>query len=176
MRHAAALAIILTSTALTSQPTAFRVQVAGHGRPMILIPGLSSSGDTWKGTVEHYKDRFTTHTVTLAGFAGVPAIEQRPLLAAVRDQLAAYIEANHLEKPIVVGTFWSLILQRPFGPTNYLLGKVLGQGVDIDFTNDRPWYFFSSWMRCLLRSLSVRMRASSTKATRSVISRCASMG
>ena len=97
MRHAAALAIILTSTALTSQPTAFRVQVAGHGRPMILIPGLSSSGDTWKSTVAHYQDRYTTHTVTLAGFSGVPAMDrgagapggnEAPLLATVREQLA----------------------------------------------------------------------------------------
>ena len=28
------------------EPRSFRVQVVGHGQPMILIPGLSSSGDT----------------------------------------------------------------------------------------------------------------------------------
>ena len=103
MRNALALAIILAASALASPSTAFRAQIAGHGRPMILIPGLSSSGDTWKGTVDRYKDRYTTHTVTLAGFAGVPAIDNRPLLATVRDQLAKYIEENKLEKPIVVG-------------------------------------------------------------------------
>ena len=95
---------LLTVAALgASQPAAFHAEVAGHGRPMILIPGLSSSGDTWKGTVQHFKDRYTTHTMTLAGFAGVPAIDNRPLLAAVREQLAAYIQSNHLDKPIVVG-------------------------------------------------------------------------
>ena len=95
---------LLTAAALAApQPTAFRAQVAGHGRPMILIPGLSSSGDTWKGTVDHFRDKYTTHTITLAGFAGVPAIDNRPLLAAVRDQLADYIKANRLDKPIVVG-------------------------------------------------------------------------
>ncbi|HEV3138941.1 MAG TPA: alpha/beta hydrolase [Vicinamibacterales bacterium] len=98
-----ASATFLIATVVVSQPTAFRVQVAGHGRPMILIPGLSSSGDTWQSTVEHYKDRFTCHTVTLAGFAGVPPTDGGPLLASVRDQLAAYIEAQRLEKPIVVG-------------------------------------------------------------------------
>jgi multiple sugar transport system permease protein len=45
--------------------------------------------------------------------------------------------------PIVVGTFWALILQRPFGPTNYLLGELLGHSINIDFTNDFPWYFVS---------------------------------
>src|SRR5438132_9076725 len=45
--------------------------------------------------------------------------------------------------PVIVGTFFSLILTRPFGPTNYLLGKLLGHTVNIDFTNDKPWYFFS---------------------------------
>ena len=69
----------------------------------VFIPGLSSSGDTWKGTVVRYQDRFTCHTITLAGFAGVPPTADRPLLAAVRDQLAQYIEAQHLDKPIVVG-------------------------------------------------------------------------
>jgi multiple sugar transport system permease protein len=43
--------------------------------------------------------------------------------------------------PVVVGSFFSLILTRPYGPTNYLLSKVLGHAINIDFTNDRPWYF-----------------------------------
>ena len=32
--------------------------------------------------------------------------------------------------PVIVGQFWSLLLQQPYGPTNYLLGKLLGQPVD----------------------------------------------
>jgi N-formylmaleamate deformylase len=103
MRIATALTTVLTAALAAFQPTAFRVAVAGHGRPMILIPGLSSSGETWTSTVAHYKDRFTTHTVTLAGFAGVPPIEGRPLLTTVRDQLVEYIEKNGIEKPIVMG-------------------------------------------------------------------------
>lgn len=45
--------------------------------------------------------------------------------------------------PVIVGTFFSLILTQPFGPTNYLLGKLLGHPVTIDFTNDSPWVYFS---------------------------------
>jgi len=45
--------------------------------------------------------------------------------------------------PVVVGTFFSLILTQPFGPTNYLLGQLLGHPVTIDFTNSTPWVYFS---------------------------------
>lgn len=83
-------------------PASFRVEVSGHGRPMILIPGFASSGDTWKTTVAHYRDRFECHVVTLAGFAGVPPIGT-PMLAAVRADLAAYISEKHLDHPVIVG-------------------------------------------------------------------------
>jgi pimeloyl-ACP methyl ester carboxylesterase len=69
---------------------------------MILIPGLSSSGDTWNTTVARYRDRFTCHVLTLAGFAGVPPIEQ-PLLSSVRTELVEYIRAHRLTRPILVG-------------------------------------------------------------------------
>jgi multiple sugar transport system permease protein len=45
--------------------------------------------------------------------------------------------------PVVVGTFFSLILTQPFGPTNYLLGQLLGHPVTIDFTNNSPWVYIS---------------------------------
>ena len=69
---------------------------------MILIPGLSSSGETWDTTVAHYKDRFECHVLTVAGFAGVPRIPA-PMLDKVRDGLAAYIRQKKLDHPVVVG-------------------------------------------------------------------------
>jgi len=45
--------------------------------------------------------------------------------------------------PVIVGGFFDLFLRRPFGPTNWLLGKLLGHPVAIDFTNDAYWPFFS---------------------------------
>jgi len=83
-------------------PHSFRVEVSGHGRPMILIPGLASSGDTWKTTVERYRDRFECHVLTLAGFAGVPPIDE-PVMTAVRAELATYIRDRHLDHPAIVG-------------------------------------------------------------------------
>src|SRR5215831_20847424 len=82
--------------------SSFTIKVSGHGAPMILIPGMASSGDTWKSTVAHFQNRYTCHVLTLAGFAGEPPI-QSPLLAAVREDLAAYIQQQHLQGPVIVG-------------------------------------------------------------------------
>jgi N-formylmaleamate deformylase len=95
-----ALSLALASAVAAQQP--FQVKVSGHGQPMILIPGLSSSGEAWDTTVARYKDRFECHVLTVAGFAGVPRVPA-PMLDRVRDGLAAYIRERHLAKPVIVG-------------------------------------------------------------------------
>jgi N-formylmaleamate deformylase len=100
------LSLLLMLPAAVSAQNAFQVKIAGHGQPMILIPGLASSGETWDSTVARYKDRYECHVLTVAGFAGVPRInstEGAPMLDTVRDQLAAYIRDKKLVKPIIIG-------------------------------------------------------------------------
>lgn len=80
----------------------FQVKVTGHGQPMILVPGLSSSGEVWETTVEHYKNQFECHVLTVAGFAGVPRVAA-PMLDNVRDGIADYIRQKHLDRPVIVG-------------------------------------------------------------------------
>ncbi len=80
----------------------FQVKVTGHGRPMILIPGLSSSGEVWDTTVARYQDRFECHVLTVAGFAGVPRVPA-PMLDRVRDGLADYIRKQKLDRPVIIG-------------------------------------------------------------------------
>lgn len=84
-------------------PTAFLVDVRGHGQPMILIPGFGSSGAVWDGVVAHYQARYECHVLTLSGFAGAPASGESKVMPLVREQLAAYVAARHLDKPVVVG-------------------------------------------------------------------------
>jgi pimeloyl-ACP methyl ester carboxylesterase len=84
------------------KPAAFTVKVTGSGRPMILIPGLGCGGNVWDGTVAHFKDRYECHVVTLAGFAGQPAIGE-PFLEQVRKGLVEYIGQKKLERPVIVG-------------------------------------------------------------------------
>jgi len=38
--------------------------------------------------------------------------------------------------PVIVGGFFDLVLRQPYGPTNWLLGRLLGHPVTINFTND----------------------------------------
>lgn len=84
--------------------TAFKVEIKGSGAPVILIPGLASSGEVWQDTAARMCVKHQCHILTLAGFAGVPAMGgEQHLLPAAEKQLAAYISANKLGKPIVIG-------------------------------------------------------------------------
>lgn len=106
---AAAVAVVvcgctgLTAATRPAAPTEpFRAVVTGHGRPMILIPGLASSGEVWDGVVAHAQATSECHVLTLAGFAGQPAISA-PFLTTERDAILGYIAAHHLDHPLIVG-------------------------------------------------------------------------
>jgi pimeloyl-ACP methyl ester carboxylesterase len=99
---AAAIVATAAAAATTSKTPSFHVEITGHGKPMILIPGFASSGKTWDGTVAHFKDRYECHVLTLAGFAGEPRIDA-PFLETVRNDLASYIREHNLTKPVIVG-------------------------------------------------------------------------
>ena len=45
--------------------------------------------------------------------------------------------------PVIVGQAWTLLLQRPFGPTNYLLGLLAGREVAIGCLTESPWLYIS---------------------------------
>lgn len=86
------------------------IQTQGSGRPVLMIPGLNSSADTWAETCQALQaDGIQCHLVQLPGFAGLPARAQakadeaEPFLPTMRDLLLAYIEAEGLEQPAVIG-------------------------------------------------------------------------
>ncbi|MDX5419410.1 MAG: alpha/beta hydrolase [Hymenobacteraceae bacterium] len=85
------------------QPSSFKVEVTGKGKPMILIPGLTCSGEVWNETVARYKNDYQCHVLTLAGFAGQPAVQADKFLETVRNELAVYIRQQKLNKPLVIG-------------------------------------------------------------------------
>ena len=100
-----ALAAALAAAPLTQAPRptpSISVQVTGAGRPLILIPGFLSSGDVWQGVVDHFKDHYQCHVVSIAGFAGAPAADDTTL-KKIRDEVIAYASARQLHKPVLVG-------------------------------------------------------------------------
>ena len=82
---------------------AFKVDVSGSGSPVILIPGLASSGEVWQQTAAHLCGPRQCHVLTLAGFAGQPALQEGELLASAEQQLADYIASRKLDKPTIIG-------------------------------------------------------------------------
>jgi N-formylmaleamate deformylase len=94
--------LLALGSSAAAAPPAFSVAVSGHGPPVVLIPGLACGGDVWRTTVARYGAGHELHVLTLAGFAGQP-VGETPLLPAVRRELAAYIRAHHLVRPVVVG-------------------------------------------------------------------------
>lgn len=98
------------TTAPADNPAAhpsFTVRVVGKGRPVLLIPGLTCPGVVWDETVARYQSRYQCHVLSLAGFGGVaPAAKDSSaagFLPAVREQLLAYIKAQKLDRPAIIG-------------------------------------------------------------------------
>jgi N-formylmaleamate deformylase len=92
--------------ALGCQARSFDVEVMGQGPAMVFIPGLSSPGEVWRGTVEHYRAGHRCHVLTLKGFAGQPPERgalDAPLLERVVDDVLAYLREQRLQAPVVVG-------------------------------------------------------------------------
>ena len=97
--------VLLAGAGQAAAPKAFTVDVTGQGRPLILIPGLASSGEVWQATVARLcgpQAARQCHVLTLAGFAGVAPIEG-DLLAQVAQELADYIGARKLGQPAIIG-------------------------------------------------------------------------
>ncbi len=91
-----------STTAPTTPRAPFQVTVVGHGPPMVLIPGLSSSGEVWNEVVAHYQDHFECHVLTLAGFAGVKPIDGA-MMPQVHEALISYLRERQLAAPVVIG-------------------------------------------------------------------------
>ncbi len=106
------LAIVLSILAIQSPAWAqyseegypFKTEVKGAGKPIILIPGLSSSGDVWQQTVDLLQENFACHVLTLAGFAGQPPVDlTNGYLPVMKSAIETYIKNELTARPVLIG-------------------------------------------------------------------------
>jgi pimeloyl-[acyl-carrier protein] methyl ester esterase len=105
----AAVAAPLAPAATDTRPLLygrFTVEVVGSGPDVILIPGLGSSRDTFRGLVEADRGRHRLHLIQIAGFAGTPAGDNASgdtVAAPTVEAIARYIADRGLKRPAVIG-------------------------------------------------------------------------
>lgn len=80
----------------------FSVEVIGTGKPVLMIPGLMSDARVWRPTAEALASQYQLHLISIAGFAGKPAIAG-DLLPKVKQELLQYISQQQLQRPAIVG-------------------------------------------------------------------------
>lgn len=80
-------------------PSLFSVEVQGAGVPVVFIPGLATSGDVWRETVQRLGASFEAHVISVHWFE--PCVLEPPILSRLRDELARYLRS--LRGPVVVG-------------------------------------------------------------------------
>jgi len=96
----------------------FDVKITGSGQPIILIPGLASSGEVWDETVAALSPKFRCHVLTLPGFAGQPAIDlSEGFLPQIEKEIGVYLAT--FDQPVSLighslGGFLSLQLSNDY--------------------------------------------------------------
>ncbi|MFT4654702.1 MAG: N-formylmaleamate deformylase [Kangiellaceae bacterium] len=89
-------------SSITVEQGTFIVEKIGAGKPLILIPGLMSSGKVYTELAADLSKTYQVHVVSVKGFAGTPQTGSFSLNQFVGD-IVAYIEVAKLNKPSIVG-------------------------------------------------------------------------
>jgi len=100
------IAFLLIQTTIFSQTEkySFNVEIKGKGKPIILIPGLASSGKVWEQTTDTLQKNYECHILTLAGFANQKPINiENGFLPIIKMEIIDYIKNELDEKPIIIG-------------------------------------------------------------------------
>jgi pimeloyl-ACP methyl ester carboxylesterase len=81
----------------------FDVKISGKGKTdLILMPGLSCSGEVWNETVKHYSNDYKCHVLTMHGFAGAK-VDDVTSYKNWEAGIAQYVADNKLVKPVFIG-------------------------------------------------------------------------
>jgi len=125
-------AILTLLNARSQTSYSFGVRIVGRGKPMLLIPGMKGSADTYNDVVAHYKNHYKCYIITLAGFAGQPPSGAHDhLLLKQRDDIIRFIIDQHLHRPVLVGFSFGAGLAMWVACTR---PDLMGRFIDLDGT------------------------------------------
>lgn len=79
------------------------VQVAGQGRPVLMIHGLGGSHQEWDDAVETLACQHTVHRFDLLGHGARAGTQRNLSLKEMADDVAQVIDGLALERPLLVG-------------------------------------------------------------------------
>ena len=81
------------------------VTTRGRGADVLLIPGLASTAEVWRGVADRLAGRRRLHLVSVRGFGDLPAGANASgaVMAAVAAEVRRYINEQRLERPAIIG-------------------------------------------------------------------------
>lgn len=84
-----------------------RIAVAtrGRGPDVILIPGLASTAEVWRGVADRLAGRRRLHLISVRGFGDLPPGDNArgAVMTAIAGDVRRYIAEQRLERPAVIG-------------------------------------------------------------------------
>jgi pimeloyl-ACP methyl ester carboxylesterase len=81
------------------------VTTRGRGPDVLLIPGLASTAEVWRGVADRLAGKRRLHLVSVRGFGDLPAGANASggVMAAVAAEVRRYITEQRLERPAIIG-------------------------------------------------------------------------
>jgi pimeloyl-ACP methyl ester carboxylesterase len=70
---------------------------------LVLIPGLACGSWVWYSTINRFSPSYTIYVITLPGFDGRAATNEKPLFTAFKRDFWAMLSGHKIENPVVIG-------------------------------------------------------------------------
>jgi pimeloyl-ACP methyl ester carboxylesterase len=70
---------------------------------LVFVPGLASGAWVWYDTIAEFSPGYTVYVITLPGFDGRPATNEKPLFATFARDFWAMLAGHNIEKPVLIG-------------------------------------------------------------------------
>jgi pimeloyl-ACP methyl ester carboxylesterase len=70
---------------------------------LVLIPGLASGSWVWYDTIAKFSSKYALYVITLPGFNGRAATNEKPLFTAFTRDFWAMLAAKKIQNPVVIG-------------------------------------------------------------------------